>query len=96
MKQLIADLRLLAVLLSPFRRRIAALLGLAVVQVALFAVVDPIALKLLIDAITEGNAEGFVLTAVIVVIAATIGRLSIYGSELLRKSTKIQFQLALT
>ncbi|WP_028113010.1 ATP-binding cassette domain-containing protein [Ferrimonas kyonanensis] len=72
--------------------QLALLLLVSVLQAVVFAILDPLALKHLIDAISSGDTRFFLILAAAVTAVATLGRGLIYWSSLLRQRLKNQLQ----
>ncbi|WP_046006621.1 ATP-binding cassette domain-containing protein [Pseudoalteromonas rubra] len=87
-----SNLKTAGQLLAPQKSRLALLLVLTAIQAVFFTVVDPLALKWLIDAINEGNQSFFMWLAIIVTSVATGGRLLIYWTTLTRQKIKNTLQ----
>ncbi|WP_445945303.1 ABC transporter transmembrane domain-containing protein [Shewanella sp.] len=82
------NLKIVAELLAPWKKKLGLLFSLSIFQAIVFTIFDPLALKYLIDAITEGNTRLFVIIALTVTAIATGGRWLSYWTSLLRQQIK--------
>ncbi|QQX80930.1 ABC transporter ATP-binding protein [Shewanella sp. KX20019] len=79
-------------LLYPQKVKLSLLFTLSILQAVVFTILDPMAIKYLIDAITDGNTRYFVILSLAVTGVVTAGRLIGYFTSLLRKQVKNNLQ----
>jgi ABC-type bacteriocin/lantibiotic exporter with double-glycine peptidase domain len=91
-----ANLRQITSMLKPQKGAIALLLVLNALQAVMFTALDPLALKYLIDAITNADLQLFLWLGLGVTLIATLGRVLMYKVTLLRKKIRNKLQLQLT
>lgn len=75
-------------ILKPHRKKLGLLFFLTAIQAVMFSAVDPLAMKFLIDALSEGDVQTFIYLAVGVTFIATFGRALIYYTALTSQKIK--------